>query len=225
MGHLAFGSRYCPKGPTYQESAPRTEGACGDTQAPGGHLSPTAASRAGPISDRKGGTGECGWEGRSPGWALTCPSLLAQEASQSLTMVFTVLKEEPDLQSGAESGVHSCAPHGAIYCRGPGLGCWGGGGGGEVTQQGEEESMRPEDKFRVSGELPPCPEVLPPRPLSLGQQDGPPGPCTMAYTPRLKPQVMKQGTGVSLAGECYLGLWRAESARGWQTQGSSTNSF
>lgn len=41
---------------------------------------------------------------------------------------------------------------------------WGAGGRGEVTQQGGEESVRPEDKFGVSGELPPCPEV-PPLPL------------------------------------------------------------
>uniref|UniRef100_A0A671FHD1 PABPN1 like, cytoplasmic n=1 Tax=Rhinolophus ferrumequinum TaxID=59479 RepID=A0A671FHD1_RHIFE len=48
----------CPKGPTYQGSAPRTEGACGDTQVPGEHPSPTAVSRAGPTSDHEGGTGD-----------------------------------------------------------------------------------------------------------------------------------------------------------------------
>ncbi|XP_024591578.1 embryonic polyadenylate-binding protein 2 isoform X2 [Neophocaena asiaeorientalis asiaeorientalis] len=47
----------CPKEPIYQGSAPRTAGAFGDTQAPGGDPSPTATSRAGPVSDHGGGTG------------------------------------------------------------------------------------------------------------------------------------------------------------------------
>lgn len=96
LGLLAFGFRCCPKGPTYQGSAPRTEGACGDTQVPGEHPSPTAVSRAGPTSDHEGGTGECRWEGRSPGWALISHSLFAQGLWQSLTIVFTILKEGLD---------------------------------------------------------------------------------------------------------------------------------
>ncbi|XP_047644894.1 embryonic polyadenylate-binding protein 2 isoform X2 [Phacochoerus africanus] len=57
----------CPKGPTSQESAPRTAGAFGDTPAPGDDLSPTAASSAsaGLVSDHEGGTG--GAEEARPG--------------------------------------------------------------------------------------------------------------------------------------------------------------
>ncbi|XP_030781340.1 embryonic polyadenylate-binding protein 2 isoform X2 [Rhinopithecus roxellana] len=47
----------CQKEPTSPGSAPQTAGAFEDTQAPGGHPSPSAASRAGPGSDHKGRTG------------------------------------------------------------------------------------------------------------------------------------------------------------------------
>lgn len=93
MGHLAFGFRCCPKGPTYQGSAPQTEGACGNTQARGGHPSPAAAFKVVFASDHKGGTGECWWAGHSPGWALNSHSLSAQGAWKSLTVVFTILNE------------------------------------------------------------------------------------------------------------------------------------
>nr|XP_023494356.1 embryonic polyadenylate-binding protein 2 [Equus caballus] len=46
-----------PKGPTYQGSAPRTAGVCGDTQVLGEKPSPTAASRAEPASGHGGGAG------------------------------------------------------------------------------------------------------------------------------------------------------------------------
>ncbi|XP_058529407.1 embryonic polyadenylate-binding protein 2-like [Ochotona princeps] len=50
--------RYCPKGPTSQESAPLTAGSCGSTTAPGQRFpSATAASWAGLASDPEGRTG------------------------------------------------------------------------------------------------------------------------------------------------------------------------
>ncbi|XP_033075822.1 embryonic polyadenylate-binding protein 2 isoform X2 [Trachypithecus francoisi] len=53
----AGSSRCCQKEPTSPGSAPQTAGAFEDTQAPGGHPSPSAASRAGPGSDYEGRTG------------------------------------------------------------------------------------------------------------------------------------------------------------------------
>uniref|UniRef100_A0A2K5QUN1 PABPN1 like, cytoplasmic n=1 Tax=Cebus imitator TaxID=2715852 RepID=A0A2K5QUN1_CEBIM len=50
------GSVCCRKEPTSLGSAPQTAGDFEDTQAPGGHPSPTAASRAGPGSDHEGRT-------------------------------------------------------------------------------------------------------------------------------------------------------------------------
>ncbi|XP_024089653.2 embryonic polyadenylate-binding protein 2 isoform X2 [Pongo abelii] len=47
----------CQKEPTSLGSAPQTAGVFEDTRAPGGHPSPTAASRAGPGSDHEGRTG------------------------------------------------------------------------------------------------------------------------------------------------------------------------
>ncbi|KAL0621706.1 Embryonic polyadenylate-binding protein 2 [Plecturocebus cupreus] len=49
---------YCRKEPTSLESAPQTAGAFEDTQAPGGHPFPTAASRASSGSDHEGRTSE-----------------------------------------------------------------------------------------------------------------------------------------------------------------------
>lgn len=119
----------------------------GDTQVPGGHPSPTAAaSGAGPTSDSEGRRGECWWEGLGPGgqgsgWALTSHCLSAQEAWTSLT----VLKEGPDSESGAGSGVHSCAPWGTMDSGGR---AWGavGSQGRLAGQQQRGESMRPEEK-------------------------------------------------------------------------------
>uniref|UniRef100_G1S0G3 PABPN1 like, cytoplasmic n=1 Tax=Nomascus leucogenys TaxID=61853 RepID=G1S0G3_NOMLE len=56
-GAPSAGVLYCRKEPTSLGSAPQTAGAFADTQAPGGHPSPTAASRAGPGSDHEGRIG------------------------------------------------------------------------------------------------------------------------------------------------------------------------
>lgn len=102
------GNRCCPKGPTCQGSAPRTAEAFGDTQAPGGHPSPTAASRAGPLSDHEGGTGRrAGPEGGAPAGGpggRSPPSLSVQGARKVLAVVLAVLKGGPDWESGAGAG-------------------------------------------------------------------------------------------------------------------------
>ena len=72
----------CPKGPTYQGSAPQTTGAFRNTQVPGGSLPHQQPPGLGPFQTMR----------MEPG------------VQKSLTMVFTVLKRGPDFESGAVVG-------------------------------------------------------------------------------------------------------------------------
>lgn len=189
MGHLAFGFRCCPRGPTYQGSAPQTEGACGNTQARGGHPSPAAASKVVLTSDHKGGTGECWWEGHSPGWALTSHSLSAQGAWTSLTVVFTVLNEGQLRRTAAilrvawVRSIQLCSLRDHLLHGAGAGGLWA-----QTSGRGEKQEARGEIQGSQRA------ASMSRRTVSFALKDGPQGLHTVARTPLLKPQVTKQGT-------------------------------